>query len=252
MGSGVTKFATSDSPVWTEQEIRENEAALKYQRECADKIAEHYYYGMPVKAKKESNDPLSPLWIQVDQDAIQNFHSDNGKSEDLGQSNFGLSPTIIMVDGKGFIVIIFDRENVKLDYRFHFNDFKHFSDSIRIPEPPKIKDVSQTSILLCWTYPEPKGIAQICEIQFSLISEKELLDDDYQYNCKWNACVTKRFEFPNFDTFSFDNLSPGQCFIFRIRYRNLRDWSGYSEASDIMTTLPSSPSAPNAPVLAGN
>ena len=83
MGSGASRVAKVQVAVWSEQELEENEKAIKFQRQCADKIAEHYYYGLPVKAKKESNDPLSPLWIQIDEEAIENFNGNS--SGDIGQ-----------------------------------------------------------------------------------------------------------------------------------------------------------------------
>lgn len=51
----------------------------------------------------------------------------------------------------------------------------------------------------------------------------------------------------NFLSFTFDNLCPGTSFQFRLRYRNHKGWTEFSEASNPYRTLPGAPSTPRPP-----
>ena len=46
MGSG---FSASKTSLWTEDEQKENEAALRLQKKTAGSVATYFYYGLPIK-----------------------------------------------------------------------------------------------------------------------------------------------------------------------------------------------------------
>jgi hypothetical protein len=51
----------------------------------------------------------------------------------------------------------------------------------------------------------------------------------------------------NFTTFTFENLYPGTAYQFRLRYRNHKGWTEFSEPSSPYRTLPGPPSTPRPP-----
>ena len=160
----------------------------------------------------------------------------------------------MMIDRKGIIKVIFERGQTKLDYKLHIDDLRKKYDTPIVPEPPFATEISQTKIKFNWNYPEPKGVAQLVEIQYALITMDNAEEDDDCFiqtgDFKWAACVSKRWEYTNFDNFEFENLQPGLSFVFRMRYRNCKTWSKYSDPSDVMTTLPAPPSQPTSPIFA--
>jgi hypothetical protein len=63
MGSGASK--TSDMSLWSKEEQEANDKALKLQQKGVENCIKYFFYGLPVKATKQSYDPLSPVWVQV-------------------------------------------------------------------------------------------------------------------------------------------------------------------------------------------
>ena len=64
----------------------------------------------------------------------------------------------------------------------------------------------------------------------------------------WSALVSKTWDLRNFTTFTFDKLTPGACYLFRLRYRNHLGWSEYSSPSRIYQTTPAAPTSPVPPL----
>lgn len=58
--------------LWTAQEAEENEKAIEIQNLLVAFIAEHFFYGFPTRARKQSEDPLSSLWVEVAMEALKN------------------------------------------------------------------------------------------------------------------------------------------------------------------------------------
>ena len=52
MGSGAS---TEKASLWTAEEQLQNENAVAIQRKTADKVAEYFYYGLPVKVDLRSH-----------------------------------------------------------------------------------------------------------------------------------------------------------------------------------------------------
>lgn len=84
MGSGSGAIKSQNNLHWTDEENVENEAALRFQMSAADLCAEYFYYGLPVKMTKESIDPLSPSWVQVDQNLLSEFQQGTSSIADDG------------------------------------------------------------------------------------------------------------------------------------------------------------------------
>ena len=156
------------------------------------------------------------------------------------------------------------------------------------PNPPKLVKAEKHSIKLNWMLPQPPGISQQLELQFAMVTPEiyqrvseyirklyELLDEgvnvDFALNLKaedrdvfrkvevdthglgtcsldWASLATRTYHKSGFLNFILDNLLPGDCYCFRMRYLNHRGWSAYSHPSRIYETLPAPPSEPSAPI----
>lgn len=51
--------------LWTASEAEENEKTIQIQNLLTGFISEHFFYGFPTRAAKQSDDPLSALWVEV-------------------------------------------------------------------------------------------------------------------------------------------------------------------------------------------
>jgi len=65
----------------------------------------------------------------------------------------------------------------------------------------------------------------------------------------WHSLVTLSYAQPNFSSFTFDHLQPGEGFVFRLRYRNHLSFSPYSLPTLLISTRSAPPSVPEPPVL---
>ena len=88
MGGGTSKGSPESSSLWNTKEQIENEFSIEVQKRAADFIIQHLYYGVPIKAKKESLDPKSCLVIEPVQEVFEDvFESHNGDSTDVNSFN---------------------------------------------------------------------------------------------------------------------------------------------------------------------
>lgn len=263
MGSG---FSASKTSLWTEEEQKENETALKLQKKTAQSVATYFYYGLPIKVNKESADPLSPIWVLPDTSEIESrlkeeksknpsIQTDMSNS-DMVALSLAASPTLVMVAHNGAVKIIFEPIVKSIEYHLHREERLQYQlesdDFFRPgspfpPSAPKLVESQKTSLSITWTLPERPGISQLCEVQYLKFDERSnsVITD----NPRWIMLVSKRWEYKDFMTFTMENLSPGTCYVFRVRYRNNVEWSVYSEPSEIFRTLPDVPCAPAQPLV---
>ena len=129
------------------------------------------------------------------------------------------------------------------------------------PDPPRLKTATTSSLEIEWTLPELPGIAQICEVQFYVDkaasantmrqrqSSSQSTPEPPSSPPKWMVCVSRRWEYEDFNRWQHRDLSPGLALLFRLRYRNLDAWSVWSEASTHFRTLPAAPAKPSPPLL---
>ena len=144
-----------------------------------------------------------------------------------------------------------------LSYDLKLNDVKEAAKASACPNPtaPSMTKCSATSISLSWTFPQPPGLAQQVEVQYSRSKPKKitakaltgLLANNYDA-LPWKALCTKCWDLPSFSSYSVENLHPGDGYMFRMRYRSYLGWSEYSEPSEAFFTLPDRPSSPEAPI----
>ena len=126
MGSG---FSASTTSLWTEEEQKENEAALKLQKKTAQSVATYFYYGLPIKVNKESADPLSPIWVLPDTSEIESrLKEEKSKAlsiqtdmsnTDMVALSLAASPTLVMVAHNGAVKIIFEPILKSIEYHLH-------------------------------------------------------------------------------------------------------------------------------------
>lgn len=62
-----------DGSLWTAQEREENAKALQVQGLFTEFVAEHFFYGFPTRAGKQSEDPLSALWMEVSVEELKDI-----------------------------------------------------------------------------------------------------------------------------------------------------------------------------------
>ena len=178
-------------------------------------------------------------------------------------------PSFVMVNNKGKIVISFDKSGIS--YTFSINNLlENIANSrhkIVDPDPPILLSRTTSSLTLGWeNLPDPPGLTQYVEVQYArLLRHKNkaffnYLDTtvkvDGTYDCDeeetviepWSALVSKTWDMSNFTQFSFDELSSGASYVFRLRYRNHRGWSEFSKSSAIYRTVPGPPMPPVSPL----
>lgn len=178
-------------------------------------------------------------------------------------------PTTVMVNNKGGVVICFEKTGVNYEVSIGnlLDNIANNSDKIIDPEPPVLTARTQTSLTLNWDHlPDPPGLSQYVDVQYSRLlrhknkplfhyldktnSQIGIYDFDMDLISEepWSALVSKTWDSSNFTHFCFGDLSPGAPYVFRLRYRNHRGWSEYSEPSRIYRTEPGVPSAPVPPL----
>jgi hypothetical protein len=62
---GIAASIAGGKSLWTASEVEENAKTLQIQNFLLEFVAEHFFYGFPTRAAKQSDDPLSALWIEV-------------------------------------------------------------------------------------------------------------------------------------------------------------------------------------------
>jgi len=270
----VSAIFQDTGEIWTAEERAQNEASLRLQRSAADFCVKYLYVDVPAKVNKMSIDPASPLWIQIDQDKILELQataegsavfggtSPNSKAtryQAVDERLFASVPTGVMVDKSGGIQIIFEKESVgKLTYNLSVRDAQMAEMSVgplKRPQPPTVVDVDKRSLKLKWDYPAPPGVVQASEILHAVIPpadrESYAKDGESAVPLTWKVLCKKKWEFLHFQDETLENLKPGTTHVFRMRYRNIKDWSDYSDVTDPVTTLPDVPDTPKQPMCLG-
>lgn len=242
MGGSIS-LKSSEFSYWTKEELLENEKCLELQKIAAEYVVSYMFYGVPTKVSKPRN-PTAPVWIEVDPVISIN---------NIGRDTVLTSvPSGVAIDSKGSIKVYF--AEVNLEYKLSVEDIKEASKSDLIynkenkdcnyiccekPNPPELKEAEKNTIQIFWSLPQPIGISQNVEVQYSLYNDKKSKTE-----IKWDALCSKDWNLPHFTCCSLEYLSPGVDYIFRLRYKNYLGWSEYSEISDVISTLPDRPSPP--------
>lgn len=256
---------------WTVDEEEENKKCLIYQNKASEFICKYLFYGVPVRGGKKSKDPLSSLWLEPTPNVFESpsKQKKEGGTYKLNENELtGIVksvPSGVLIDSKGNIKIYFTLTGISYDITISDIEFANhltfedkgyskneFGTTIFqniSPEPPICLNATRYSLTLKWTLPQPPGISQQVELQYIQILRPKLFENDKNksVNLNWSALVTKTYDFLDFLNFKFDNLSPGNCFIFRLKYRNHIGWSQFSEPSKMIRCLADRPSIPRVP-----
>jgi hypothetical protein len=62
---GIAASIGGGGSLWTASEEEENAKTMQIQNSLVEFVAEHFFYGFPTRAAKQSDDPLSALWVEV-------------------------------------------------------------------------------------------------------------------------------------------------------------------------------------------
>lgn len=171
---------------WSEEEQIENERSVVIQKKAVEFVENCLYVDVPIKVKKQSLDPSSPLWIELDhqmmselndaaqsqssnpniQAQIANSPSKRGIMYNIPEDELARNPTGVLVDKKGNMKIIFDTSVNKATYPVSLEDFIKVtqrvkeakasssyalsSSSRRRPRTPKVMKITTNSISLDW------------------------------------------------------------------------------------------------------
>jgi hypothetical protein len=76
MGIGASVEMNS----WTAAERAENERAVAVQNLFTSFIASHFFYSFPTRAGKQSDDPLSALWVEVSMDDMKAIEANSDEA----------------------------------------------------------------------------------------------------------------------------------------------------------------------------
>ena len=80
VGATVGALVTGgDGSMWTPQEAAENAKALEIQNLFTVFVADHLFYGFPTRAGKQSEDPLSALWIEIAVEELKDIEKAGGE-----------------------------------------------------------------------------------------------------------------------------------------------------------------------------
>ena len=80
MGGAVSVSAAGgDQSLWTPLEAAENAKTLEVQNLFTGFVAQHFFHGLPIRAGKQSSDPLSALWLEVNAEELEELEKINGE-----------------------------------------------------------------------------------------------------------------------------------------------------------------------------
>ena len=90
MGVAASVIGNDGASMWTPQEAAENAKSIEIQQMLTGFVATHFFSGLPTRAGKQSEDPLSSLWIEVSVETLQELeaHDDGLKRHDTVSSSF--------------------------------------------------------------------------------------------------------------------------------------------------------------------
>ena len=300
---------------WSEEEQIENERSVVIQKKAVEFVQNYLYIDVPMKVKKQSLDPSSPIWIELDhqmmselndaahsqssnpniQAQISNSPSKRGIMYNIPEDELARNPTGVLIDKKGNMKIIFDSIVNKATYPVSLEDFIMVTkrekevktsasssyvlspsslSSRRRPRTPNIMNITTNSISLDWSgdyetedgcLPWPIGIIQEVIIERATISAKSIITsntnidinrinnnksttddvnailDDENVDLMWVIVCTKQYQFSNFTNHELIDLKPGTYHTFRLKFRDIRGWSEFSNPSPFYRTKPDKP-----------
>lgn len=257
MGSSLSilnKNRRKSVSFWSETEKLDIERGQSNQRLAAE-FAVHLFYAVPTTNTKESEDPLSVLWIRVDENKIREYGNLSIKKFD--EKILQTVPTLVMVQALDGRIRACFPSGVR--YEFYVHDIRRAdAHEVAVPKPPVLGDAQTRSLLLQWTcLPHPVGIVQKVDVQYAttllplpLVKDLVGSSNDASPDCwVWQALVSKSYECKSFSEHLMEGLNPGENFVFRLRYWIPRGWSSWSTQVSYRTKA-DTPGTPAAPVCA--
>ena len=174
----VTNLLGNMQMGFTETERNENEQCENRQKEIGSFVVAHIYYGYPTKAKKQSLDPLSPLWIEVDMEKLEKMVEEQNENGSIGQEIIldkklmSTIPTGVLIEKGGDVKIIFAKSPA-ITYELHYDHFYAAKVSAKstkltpyVPSIPELEFAGSNILTLRFTLPFPPGITTKTEIQY--------------------------------------------------------------------------------------
>jgi hypothetical protein len=265
---------------FSEHERRENEKAERLQKSVGTFVVNHCFYGFPTAAKKQSADPLSPLWIEVDLAKLEEMIDAHNENETttivLDRKLLSTIPSGVLIDKAGNVKIVFAKSG--LSYDLTSGDVekavagaRSSSRKLLMPSAPVCEYAGATTLVLRWDLPYPAGITNKAELQFVDAAKftpkgaepsKVALDNNHDgardgfvtFTRKpkegdWQYCAVRSYESHPIDTHEYDHLRPGKSFFFRLRLWTHEGYTQWSEPSKAISTLAGPPSQPLPPVV---
>ena len=265
---------------FTEHERWENDQAEKLQKAVGKFMVNHCFYGFPTSAKKQSADPLSHLWIEVDLTKLEemiNAHNENETTTIvLDRKLLSTIPSGVLIDKKGNVKIVFAKSGLSydlssVDVEKALAGARSSSRKLLVPSAPVCEYAGSTTLVLRWELLYPAGITNKAELQFvdaakftpkgaepsklALDGNNDGARDGFVTFAKkpkegdWQYCAVRSYEARAIDMHEYDNLLPGKSFFFRLRLWTHEGYSGWSEPSKVISTLAGPPSQPFPPVV---
>ena len=216
------------------------------QKSSTDFVVAHFYPDAPVLIK-HNPDPRLPLIVCVDPSLTYEL-STKQHIEIRKNTRY---PKFITVSLDGNIEVHCENNSVIYSlFRFEIEQalasVTLISDHIpHVPDPPYCVSTTTSSISVQWSLPEPPGISRKVEIQYRVL---HIPGNRHGKGIDWQYLITKKYDSGDFFCTSLEGLSPGTHVQFRLAYWSMFGKSVYSEASDIMMSLPSAPSPPSSPI----
>lgn len=89
MGIAASVIGNDGASMWTPQEAFENAKSIEIQHKYTGFVATHFFKGFPTRAGKQSEDPLSSLWIEVSVEILEGLeaHDNDLKRHDTVSNN---------------------------------------------------------------------------------------------------------------------------------------------------------------------
>lgn len=163
-----------------------------------------------------------------------------------------------------------------VEYTFEMSDVERYTaqcktmDGLPDPQPPSLTEATTTSLALRWTksIPFPAGIIQAIEVQYAIAPNPKLVGNSASFEeekssftpasgksestpsspMRWFALISRTFSQAHFEHYKWSGLTPGSHYVLRLRYRSSgTNWSEYSQASAVYSTLADRPRAPIVP-----
>ena len=90
MGVAASVLGNDGASMWSPQEAVENAKSIEIQQMLTGFVSTHFFGGLPTRAGKQSEDPLSSLWIEVSLEILAELeaHDDGLKRYDKVSTDF--------------------------------------------------------------------------------------------------------------------------------------------------------------------